>query len=225
MWVIPSHGRPHKLAELAASFGPKDLEQPVMVVLSKADSLYQEYFKREWPKTWDFRVLDENQSYCGEKMNAALGWLPKAKFYGHLCDDVLIETPDRLQELVEAAGDWKISCPNDGIYHGDLFCFPVMGGKLVREIGWWAHPLFKHNCLDSVIDDIAKTLNIGVFFKDIRYIVKHPQLGTAPSDATYERVEEINRQAGNLYDTKWRDSPDRLQLLARLKRVLEAQNG
>lgn len=159
-------------------------------------------------------------TYCGEKMNWALEQLPEAKFYGHLCDDVLLTGKDTLAELVEAAGDWHVSYPNDGIYNTDLICFPVMGGKLVREIGWWAHPLFKHNCLDSVISDLAKTLKIEKPLMHLRYIIKHPLLGTAEWDDTYRRVEPINREAGYLFDTRWRDGLERKELLAKLERVL-----
>lgn len=222
MFVIPSHGRLKKLKELAASFGPEDLKQPVMVVVCDQDPTHTDYFKETWPDSWRLKVAYGEYSYCGEKMNWAYERLPEAKFYGHLCDDVLIETQDRLAELVESAGDYAISYPNDGIYHGDLACFPVVGGKLCRMWGWWAHPMFKHNCLDSVIDDIGRTLGVLKFHKDIRYKVLHPLLNTAPWDDTYRRVEEINQKAGWLFDTQWRDSQQRRELMARLKRELEA---
>src|SRR3990167_5539646 len=129
MWVIPSHGRANKLQELAASFGREDLRQPVMVVLCDQDPSWQDYLKFTWPVSWHIEVARGDYTYCGEKMNWAFERLSSAPFYGHLCDDVLIETQDRLGELVEAAGNWHISYPNDGVYHGDLVCFPVCGGK------------------------------------------------------------------------------------------------
>ena len=221
MFVIPSHNRLKKLRQLLESFGHEDLKVPVMVVVCNKDPSYPEYFKATWPRSWQIHLAEGDYTYCGEKMNWAYQRLPEARYYGHLCDDVLIETQNRLQDLVDAAQDWFIAYPNDGIYHGDLACFPVTGGKLVRAWGWWAHPLFKHNCLDSVIDDIGRTLGLLRFFKDIRYIVKHPVLGTAEWDDTYRRVEKINQEAGHLYDTKWRDSEDRRVFLARVKRAVE----
>lgn len=221
MFVIPSHGRLKKLRELLDSFGTEDLRLPVMVVVCDRDPSYPDYLKATWPRSWQVHVANGDYTYCGEKMNWAFKRLPDARYYGHLCDDVLIETQNKLQTLVEAAQDWWIAYPNDGLYHGDLTCFPVCGGKLVRTWGWWAHPMFKHNCLDSVIDDIGRTLGLLRYFKEIRYIVKHPMLNTAPWDDTYRRVEEINRQAGYLYDTKWKDTPERAAFLKNVKRQVE----
>ena len=220
MFVIPSHNRLNKLKQLVDSFGVEDLRLPVMVVVCDRDPSHQEYLKVKWPRSWQVHVAEGEYTYCGEKMNWAFERLPDAKFYGHLCDDVLIGTQNKLHELVEDAGDWYIAYPNDGKYHGDLTCFPVSGGKLTRLWGWWAHPLFKHNCLDSVIDDIGRTLGLLKYRKDIEYVVKHPLFGDAEWDDTYRRVEGINREAGWLYDTKWRDTPERKAFMDRLKREL-----
>jgi len=191
-----------------------------MVVVCDQDPTYVDYFKEIWPDSWRIKVAYGDFTYCGEKMNWALEALPEAKFYGHLCDDVLLQGKDVLAELVEAAGDWYMAYPNDGIYNTDLACFPVSGGKLIREIGWWAHPMFKHNCLDSVLDDLGRTLKIHKPMMHLRYIVKHPLLNTAEWDDTYRRVEKINSEAGYLYDTQWKDSAARNELLARLNSAL-----
>lgn len=221
MFVIPSRQRVKKLRELAASFGVEDRRLPVMVVLCDRDPGWEDYFDETWPPNWQLHLAEGDYTYCGEKMNWAFKRLPDAKYYGHLCDDVLIGTPDKLHELVEAAGDWNIAYPNDGVYHGDLTCFPVSGGKLTRVWGWWAHPMFKHNCLDSVIDDLGRELGVLKYLKDVRYVCKHPLFGDAEWDETYRRVEPINREAGFLFDTKWRDSPERKELIVKCKRALE----
>ena len=224
MFVIPSRNRVKKLRELAASFGTEDLKLPVMVVVCSRDPGWEEYFDQTWPAKWQVHLAEGDFTYCGEKMNWALARLPEAKYYGHLCDDVTIGTPDKLRELVEAAGEWHIAYPNDGVYHGDLACFPVCGGKLVRTWGWWAHPWFKHNCLDSVMDDLGRALGVLHYLKEVRYVVKHPVLGTGEWDDTYRRVEEINRQAGVIFDTKWRDSEERREVIERCKKAMQLDN-
>lgn len=223
MFVIPSRDRVKKLRELAASFGQQDLKQPVMVVVCSRDPNWEDYFDERWPERWQVHVAEGDFTYCGEKMNWAYARLPDAKFYGHLCDDVLIGTQDKLAELVEVAGDWNIAYPNDGVYHGDLTCFPVSGGKLTRLWGWWAHPWFKHNCLDSVIDDIGRTLGVLKYCKDVKFVCKHPLFGNAEWDETYRRVEPINREAGVIFDTKWKDSQERREFMDRIKREMNAQ--
>jgi hypothetical protein len=223
VYVIPSHGRLQKLLQLCESMSEGDRAQPIMIVICDQDPTYRDYFNVKWPDSWRLKIAYGDFSYCGEKMNWALERLPNARFYGHLCDDVLLEGKDVLGELAEAAGDWFMAYPNDGIYHTDLACFPVSGGKLIRAIGWWAHPMFKHNCLDSVLDDIGRTLKIHKPMMHLRYVVKHPLLNTAEWDDTYRRVESINREAGHLFDTKWRDSEERKTLIARLNGKLDVE--
>lgn len=200
-----------------------DRAQPIAIVICDQDPTYLEYLRVTFPPSWLLMIAPGEYTYCGEKMNWALEQFPGARFYGHLCDDVLLEGKDVLGELAEAAGDWYMAYPNDGIYNTDLACFPVSGGKLIREIGWWAHPMFKHNCLDSVLDDIGRTLKIHKPRMDLRYVVKHPLLGTAEWDDTYRRVEKINGEAGYLFDTRWRDGLERRELLAKLNKVLGEQ--
>lgn len=221
MYVIPSHQRLQKLSALCESMSDNDRQQPVMVVVCDQDPTYQDYYKVTWPDSWRIKTAYGEYSYCGEKMNWALEHLPEAKFYGHLCDDVLLTGQDTLGELAEKAGDYYMAYPCDGIYNTDLICFPVTGGKLIREVGWWAHPKFKHNCLDSVLTDIGKGCKIERPCMHLRYIVKHPLLGTAEWDETYRRVEPINQQAGYIYDTLWRDSQERRDLMTRLNQFLD----
>ena len=221
MYVIPSHKRLKKLLELCESMSENDRAQPILVVVCNRDETFREYLRATFPPSWAISVAEGDFTYCGEKMNWALEHFPKCKFYGHLCDDVLLQGKDVLGALAEDAGDWYMAYPNDGIYNTDLACFPVSGGKLIRAMGFWAHPMFKHNCLDSVLDDIGRTLKIHKPRMDLRYIIKHPLLNTAEWDETYRRVEPINREAGHLYDTKWRDSAERSELMARLNKILD----
>lgn len=221
MYVIPSHGRSLKLQQLCESMSDNDRKQPVMVVVCDQDPTYEDYYKVRWPESWRIKTAYGEYSYCGEKMNWALERLPRAKYYGHLCDDVLLTGKDTLGELAEAAGDWYMAYPDDGLYrNADLVCFPVTGGKLIREMGFWAHPWFKHNCLDSVLTDVGKTLKVLKPMLHLHYVVKHPFFGTAEMDETYARVETINRKAGFIYDTQWHPGPERKELMARLNKVL-----
>ena len=228
MWVVPSHGRPKLLKRLADSFGPKDLEQPVTVVLCDQDSAVPEYLQERWPASWGFMIATGENTYCGEKMNFALEHLPHEKFYGHLCDDVWIQTKDMLVELSEAAEDWKISFPSDGIYDEqppeNLVCFPCMGGKLVRSIGWWAFPELKHNCIDSVITDIGVKLGLLVNMRHLRLSMLSPADRVNFWDDTYKRVELINLEAGNIYHTSW-EKVAREPTLVRIRAAMEADNG
>lgn len=226
MWIVPSHGRPDWCMRLADSFGPEDLKQPVAVVLCDRDPKVDEYLKRSWPETWAIRVAVGEYTYCGEKMNWALQKYPNAKFYGHLCDDVWIETKNMLPQLAEAAGDWRMSYPSDGIYDDQeptgLICFPCSGGKLIRTIGWWAHPMLKHNCLDSVLTDIGRSLGIAVNMRHLKLGMVHPVNRKAEWDDTYQRVEQINLEAGDIYHKVWDMKPARKEVLDRIKAAMEA---
>jgi hypothetical protein len=215
---------------LADSFGPEDLKQPVAVILCDKDPAVLDYMQQAWPSTWFLGVASGEYTYCGEKMNWAFEKFPKAKFYGHLCDDVWISTPGMLAQLAESAGDWNISFPADGIYDEqppeNLVCFPCMGGKLVRSIGWWAFPELKHNCIDSVITDIGRSLGLLVNRRDLRLGMLGPSERGQPAnwDETYKRVETINLEAGNIFHTSW-EKNEREKTLARIRAAMEAENG
>lgn len=226
MWVVPSHGRPKGLLRLAESFEGDDLQQPVAVMLSRVDDTLPEYFAEVWPDTWTFHVLNANQSYCGDKMNAALALYPHAKFYGHLCDDIWLKSKGQLQELVDAAGDWNVAYPSDPLYSGkDLICFPVMGGKLVQAVGWWAHPQLKHNCIDSVITDIADEFKCRQFLDHIHYDMHTIEARRANWDETYQRVELINLEAGGIYHRVWDRQPEQRKTYERIRQAMEGVNG
>lgn len=221
MWVIPSHGRVRKLGELIESMGEQDRAEPFTVVVCTMDPALPEYERMTLPSGWVLLIADGEYSYCGEKMNYAFERLPQAPFYGHLCDDVLMAEPDRLPELRAAAGEWYMSYPDDGLHRNSLVCFPCTGGELLRTVGWWAHPALKHNCLDSVLDDIGRSSKLLKPRMDIRFVVKHPSFGTAPMDDTYRRVEEINLNAGDVYHKEWHSSPMRPQILERVRKGFE----
>jgi hypothetical protein len=220
MWVIPSHGRPGWLKRLADSFGPLDLKEPVTVILCEKDAKVREYLRIKWPDSWNIWVASGETTYCAEKLNFAFNRMPNERFYGHLCDDVWLLTQDMLPQLSEAAGDWKVSYPSDGIYDDQpegIICFPCMGGKLVRAIGWWAHPALKHNCIDSVWTDIARTLGLVVDMRHLKLGMTHPANRAAEWDDTYRRVEAINLEAGGIYHAVWDGKPERTKILNRIK--------
>jgi len=230
MWVIPSRARPDWLARLCDSFGPEDLKEPVAVILCKEDPKWDEYYRRQWPETWSINLAPEGHTYCGEKMNWALAQFPKAKFYGHLCDDVWIKTKDMLPQLSAAAGDWKISYPGDGIYDDQgkeaIICFPCSGGKLIRALGWWAHPDLKHNCIDSVLTDIARMVpDCEVNMRHLELGMVHPSVRKDTWDETYERVELINLEAGTIYHRVWDRQPAQKDALNRIREAMEADRG
>lgn len=230
MWVVPSHGRPRLLKRLAESFKDSDLLQPVAVIVCDQDPTYVEYMRMALPPTWSLHLAQGDYSYCGQKMNYAFKIFPDAKFYGHLCDDVWIETPGMLRQLSDAAGDWKISFPADGIYDDqppeNLVCFPCMGGELVRALGWWAFPPLLHNCIDSVITDIGRSLNLLVNMRHLRLGMLGPGERAQPQhwDDTYQRVEKINLDAGTVHALEW-EKKERAPTLERVREAMRAANA
>jgi len=224
MYCIPSRSRPNRLAEFAASFGADDLKLPVCVVLSADDPFVDRYFEKKWPDTWGFIVSPNSPGSCGDALNFFFSSFPTEKYYGLLSDDILLDTPNTLRMLAEAAGDWGVTVADEGHHHDSLYCYTVMGGKLVRAIGWWAFPGLKHNCIDSVIDDIARTLRLNRYMPEVRFVAKHPAYGNAPGDDTYTRAEEFNKGASDIYGQQWHGK-EREPTLARIKAAMEADNG
>jgi len=223
MFIVPSRGRPQRLLQLIDSFGSNDLKLPVVVVLSIDDNTAEDYFKLKLPLTWGIIVDPTIPGSNGAALNFAYRSFPNAAYYGLLADDVLIETKDRLADLAKAADRWFVSAPNEGHHEKSLLCYPVLGGELVRTLGWIAFPPLQHNCIDSVIDDIAKALRLDRYFPDVKLIAKHPDYGNASSDATYERAKEFNKTAGDIYARQWH-GVERAPTLARIRAAI-AKDG
>lgn len=196
-WICPTFQRPHRLAELAASWDRCEHGKELWVRIWERDPFKQQYFDIEWPEGW---ILYESPAeWCGEALHEF--WLhhPNEKFYGFIGDDIVLRTPGGLGILEREADDWFIAWPNDCVQRFKLATHFCVGGKLTNTLGWWVYPPLRHHYLDMPVHHIAINTGLGrycpnVVFEHRHFLTRREEL----RDATYDKIYQ---GANNPYGT------------------------
>lgn len=212
MWFLPSYNRPHALKTLQEA--PGGMPTKDLVVILNADDPQRVQYEALSP--WPIE-------YCPAGSRLSDAWHYIEKQYSHLPwigmlgDDHIAQTPGWHERLVEAAADRYLSYPN-----GEHTEFPLMrgvcvlGGELVRAIGWIYYPPLKHNYVDVVLDTIARDIGHLRPLEDVR--VDHRHWKFCPDvvkDATYERGSTDQTQDMIKYH-EWLGSYERAAMHQRL---------
>lgn len=153
MYFLPSYGRPQAMQILRDA--PGGMPDNLIVVLNEDDPRRAEYEKTcPWPI-----------EFCPAGSRFADAWAyilrvhPDLPWYGMLGDDHIAQTPGWNVELVNAASTDYLAYPN-----GEHTEFPLMrgvcviGGELVRQMGFIVFPALKHNYCDVILDLIARDI-------------------------------------------------------------------
>jgi len=121
--------------------------------------------------------------------NEAYRRTPWRPWWGFIADDVVPETPGWDAKLIAAAGRDGMAVPGGG--HDAEGCpHFVLGGDLVREMGWLALPDLDRLYIDTVWGDIARQR--GVFRRVPDVILRHHHFsnGLALRDQTYRKTNK-----------------------------------
>lgn len=137
------------------------------------------------PPGWKVTRRAENVGMRGA-LNEVFARYPDEPFYGFLSDDSLVRSRGWSDPIVKAAGSTGFANSGDGWQaasrmHGAV----VMGGDLVRALGWWAPPEGGHCYLDNAWEKIARALDNWTHVPQILVEHLHPGKGNAEFDATY----------------------------------------
>ena len=163
MILLPSRGRPSKLARYFEAYHATEAVEPGIVMIEARDE--EAYADVALPEGW--RKVTVPQSLVSKKFNdGAFVYAPNESRYFVMADDVVPETKHWDQILVEEAEDYKIAFGNDCINPPPPVGHPCIGGNLVRALGWLAHPAFGHFYWDNALRDIA--LGLGDEFLTYR---------------------------------------------------------
>lgn len=228
MWLLPTHNRIAKLTRLIDSLGDEDVKQPISVLLWKGDPAFDAYLGLKFPGNIKLEILDGDFSYCTEKLNWGYRKYRDAQFFGFIADDIVCVKQNQLAKLAEMAGVWNIVAMGDNSVNSRIGWpgHPVLGGKLVRSMGWFAFPPLLHNCIDSVWFDIACE------FQDLHKRTEQIWRVESPVyegedkcdwDEAYKRVntEKINGSASFNYDLFWCRGPERQVVLDTIAKGLD----
>ena len=167
----------------------------VWLRLDADDNLLSEYLSIDLPAAWDLRIGPRRP--LGEIYAEAYERAPDAFWYGFIADDVVPETPEWDLKLREAAGLDAMAVPAGG-HDPDGAPHFVLGGDLVREVGWLCLPGLDRIYIDTVWMLLAKAK--GVFRRVPEVVLAHHHFsnGKALYDSVYKKRSKPEDRA--LYD-------------------------
>lgn len=221
MWFFPTRKRAALAQRLMNACVQTGMTSQGMLVV---DGLLEDYNQVVRPQNIDLGVTGEHLEFAG-----VLRWIfenfPNEPFYGFICDDGLPRTQEWDKELEATAGPWHVSCANDLMHEPGRWTYGVLGGELLRALGFWMPPGFIHLYTDNVWEYLDSQLKIMRYRKDVVIEELHFSNGKAPFDATYERTYMGEAYGSKDRETfeKWVTSPETAQTIARVAKQLEAQ--
>jgi hypothetical protein len=131
----------------------------------------------------------------------AFRMLPNEAWYGFIADDVVPVTPEWDKILVDIADRDGMAVPAGGHEENGAPHF-VLGGDLVRSIGWLSLPGLDRLYIDTVWQDIAESR--GVLNRVPEVVLEHHHFSNrkALMDETYRKR---NRERDHLLYKQWRN--------------------
>lgn len=164
------------------------------------DPLLAAYQTMDLPPSW--AILANPRGPLSDLYNRAFAAYPSLPFYGFLADDVVPETHGFDRLLIDTAGRDGMAVPAGGETTGGVPHF-VLGGDLVRSMGWLALPGLERTYIDTVWADIAQARGVLRHRPDVTLKHQHFSNGGALFDATYRKPGRHRDRATYL---QWRKS-------------------
>lgn len=197
MWILPSRSRPHNLLRLINAWRFTLASTPCELCIDFDDPLREQY---ETMKTPGWGLFIGQRGPLSAIYNNAFERHPHEMWYGFIADDVVPITDNWDMKLIEAAGSNGMAVPAGGETTGGCPHF-VIGGDLVRSIGWLSLPGLDRIYIDTVWGDIAKYRDVYREVHDVKLEHFHFSNGKAMMDSTYRKHHK--EQDKIIYDN-WR---------------------
>lgn len=201
MWIIPSRGRPHNITRLATAWLATGASTPALILVDDDDATREVYLGLEKPPQWSVRIGARKR--LSDLYNGAFAAHPDCHWFGFLADDVVPETPRWDSILIEAAGRDGMAIPAGGDTTGGAPHF-VLGGDLVRSVGWLALPGLDRLYIDTVWYQIAKARGVAHYRPAVMLRHHHFSNGLALMNATYRKKRKAADRA--IYETWHRET-------------------
>lgn len=187
--IVPSRGRPRRLAELAQDFaatvGP---EARMVVAVDDDDPELAAYKQLPIWNSPQFELRVGPRLRLGGTLNAiAAGLVGQCKAIGFMGDDHRPRTKDWALEVLT-----EMMFPRSAIVYGDdklqgeqlptaVFIRPLV----IHALGWMALPGLTHLYIDNVWGEIGRAAGVLRYMPHVVIEHMHPAAGKALSDATY----------------------------------------
>ena len=196
IFVLPSRGRPHNIARFITEYKETGATTPVWLRLDDDDPSGYVCDHPNWIVEIGQRVP------LSEIYNDAYWKFPGSAWFGFIADDVVPKTNQWDTRLIEAAGRDGMAVPSGGHDPNGAPHF-VLGGDLVRSIGWLCLPGLHRLYIDTVWLDIATQRGVLRRVPEVLLEHLHFSNGKALMDQTYRKP---NREADRKIYTQWRNA-------------------
>jgi len=194
MWILPSRGRPHNIQRFIDAYYKTGGSTPVWLRFDDDDP-QPEY---EVPDNWIIKYGP--QGPLSGIYNEFYSEFPNLEWYGFIADDVVPVTWQWDLALISAADGSGMAVPAGGDTTGGTPHF-VLGGDLVRSVGWLALPGLERLYIDTVWRYVAEQRNVLKFMPYIMLEHRHFSNNQALYDATYKKP---SRERDKLIYQTWK---------------------
>lgn len=195
IWILPLRGRLAGLQRLVTAVKETDPFIRVVAVVDSEDEDRAELKRICHAAGWMVRTYPGSPDTV-TKINHAVELFPDEGFYGFLASDVTPLTRDWGKALARCCPEFGLSYCDDSFHGIGLPTHPVVGGELVRALGWWAYPESKHNGIDVCLAQIATKFGGCIYLDAFKFHHFHHLCDKTPAD-------ELNVRA-----MKWRAEDD-----------------
>lgn len=186
MWILPTRSRPHNLLRLIDAWTTTGASTSCELCIDFDDPFRNQI---ETMKTPGWGLFIGRRGPLSALYNNAYERHPSEPWYGFIADDVVPITKDWDIRLIEAAGSDGMAVPAGGETTGGCPHF-VLGGDLVRSVGWLSLPGLDRIYIDTVWCDIAKDRGVYREVPNVKLEHMHFSNGKAPIDETYRKYRK-----------------------------------
>ncbi len=194
VWIIPSRGRPHNIRRLIAATVQTCATTQFFLRVDTDDPSLGGYLEIKRPPNW--AIVVAGRMGLADIYNQSFEALPDLDWYGVFADDVVPETMGWDSSLIREAGKDGLACGDDPTHF-------VVGGDLVREMGWLALPGLSRLYIDTVWHEIARERGVFRQLPDVKLVHHHFSNRKALFDKTYRKPGKAEDRA--IYQT-WRNA-------------------
>lgn len=182
MWILPSLGRPHNAKRFLNAYIETDATTPVLLRINENDGGYEDIQYQNW-------IVEVGPRLPLSYIYNSIYQRYRCDWYGFVADDVVPKTHKWDTRLIEVAGTDSMAVPNGGHEPNGTPHF-VLGGDLVRSIGWLSLPGLNRLYIDTVWADIASAR--GVLRRVPEVVLEHLHFsnGKALMDSTYRKPKK-----------------------------------
>jgi hypothetical protein len=185
MLILPTRGRAAQLIRFIQAYKNTKALTRVFVYFDDDDPAGFQYHwsKQAIPSHWILKTGPRIKP--GPVFNEVFALYPNEPFYGFLGDDVVPLCNYWDQVLIQRAGSDGVAWPDDLMCHEAIATHPVIGGDLVRSVGFLTYGNLKQYFIDTWWTYVAKKLGVARYCPDVVFDHRHHTNDKAPVDDTY----------------------------------------